>query len=239
MHDPERAPRTCALPPWGPDARLAHDARWRAHDLLKLRRLPTLPDEPDWVRAAFACAPYAVVRRAESAAGFVAVGVRGAARHARYGTWAQTEDIEAITAPEQLASARPAPERAQFPAFIALQRLYDAQCLAASTWGPTGSAGFELATGLPAATESSDLDLLIRAPLPLSRDAARALLETLNTHAALAGTRVDVQLETPLGGVALSELASGRARVMVRGARGPRLVADPWAPAAADAQERD
>jgi phosphoribosyl-dephospho-CoA transferase len=41
--------------------------------------------------------------------------------------------------------------------------------------------------------------------------------------------RVDLQLETPLGGVALGEWAGGAARVLVKTAEGPRLVSDPWA----------
>jgi phosphoribosyl-dephospho-CoA transferase len=233
------AMRACALPPWAPDATLAHDTRWRAHDLLKLRRLPASPDEPDWVRAAFTRAPFVVVRRAECAAGFVAVGVRGPERHARYGTWVETADIEAVLAPEDVARAQPVIERAHFAAFVALNRVRDTQILSAYSWGPTGSAGFELATGVPTASASSDLDLLLRTPDPLSRDAARGLFDAVTAQAALAGTRVDVQLETPLGGVALGELAALKARVMARGVRGPRLVADPWAPTDGKTQEPD
>ncbi|WP_312444661.1 phosphoribosyl-dephospho-CoA transferase MdcG domain-containing protein, partial [Stutzerimonas kunmingensis] len=40
---------------------------------------------------------------------------------------------------------------------------------------------------------------------------------------------VDLQLETPLGGVALGEWAGGAARVLVKTAEGPRLMSDPWA----------
>ena len=40
--------------------------------------------------------------------------------------------------------------------------------------------------------------------------------------------RVDLQLETPLGGVALREWAGDGARVLVKTADGPRLVGDPW-----------
>ena len=47
--------------------------------------------------------------------------------------------------------------------------------------------------------------------------------------AAQAGVRIDAQLETPAGGVALAEYASRKARVMARHASGPQLVADPWA----------
>ena len=92
-------------------------------------------------------------------------------------------------------------------------------------WGVTGSAGFQLATGLSAAHPDSDLDLLLRAERPLPRSEARPLLQLLEGRAC----RVDLQLETPLGGVALGEWAGGAARVLVKTAEGPRLVSDPWA----------
>jgi phosphoribosyl-dephospho-CoA transferase len=54
------------------------------------------------------------------------------------------------------------------------------------------------------------------------------LLDRLQALAQRIGIRVDVQLETPAGGVALAEWAAGKARVMVRHASGPQLIADPW-----------
>jgi phosphoribosyl-dephospho-CoA transferase len=225
------AARACALPPWAANAPVASDARWRAHDLLKLRRLPELPGEPAWVRSALARAPFAVVRRAEAASGFVAIGVRGAKRNERYGAWAGIADIDAVIAPEHLANMQPTADRTLYPVYKILHTARNTHCLSAFTWGPTGSAGFELATGLPTVTSSSDLDLLIRTPAPLSIDTARALLDELTANATRAGTRIDVQLETPAGGVSLAEFASDKARVLARGAQGPRLVADPWAAA--------
>jgi phosphoribosyl-dephospho-CoA transferase len=221
--------RVCAAPPWTQDTLPVPDPRRRAHDLLKLRRLRAFDREPAWVRDAFARAPFVVVRRAEAAAGFAAVGVRGAERAQRFGTWADTADIESAFAPEDLVHATPHCARAHLPAFAALTALRGARCIAAFAWGPAGSVGFELATGVPAVRAASDLDLLIRAGTALSRDDAYALLTELTAHAAHAGIRIDVQLETPAGGVALSELAANKARVMARGAQGPRLVADPWA----------
>jgi phosphoribosyl-dephospho-CoA transferase len=103
--------------------------------------------------------------------------------------------------------------------------------LAGLVWGPTGSAGFELATRVPTVIESSDLDLLIRTPEPLAQDFARALLDQVLTLAKRAGIRVDAQLETPAGGIALAEWAAGKPRVMARNAHGPQLIADPWAAA--------
>jgi phosphoribosyl-dephospho-CoA transferase len=228
--------RVCAAPPFAvaEQAALSCDARWRPHDLLRLRALQAFDDEPAWVRDAFERAPYAVVRRALAADGVVAIGVRGVERAQRYGAWAQAEDVVTVVSPEALIKARPLAGRATLPPFVALARLAgqhsDANSpLSQFVWGPTGSAGFELATQMPAVTGSSDLDLLIRTPEPLSQAIAGELLEQLQTLAEQTGIRVDAQLETPAGGVALVEWAARKARVMARHARGPHLIADPWA----------
>jgi phosphoribosyl-dephospho-CoA transferase len=82
---------------------------------------------------------------------------------------------------------------------------------------------------MPTVTATSDLDLLIRMPQTLSRERATQILSELESHAQRAGIRVDVQLETPAGGIALAEWAAGKPRVMARRAQGPLLIADPWA----------
>lgn len=227
--------QVCAAPPFAIDHALSCDARWRPHDLLRLQRLQTFDAEPAWVREAFQRAPYAVVRRALAADGFVAIGVRGAGRSQRYGTWALSADVVSAVSPETLASCTPLAGRAALPAFAALAALQAdaAGPLGAFAWGPTGSAGFELATYLPTVTASSDLDLLIRAfEKPLARNLATHLLDYLHALAQRAGVRVDAQLDTPAGGVALAEWAADKPRVMARHASGPRLIADPWAAAA-------
>lgn len=224
--------RVCAAPPFASDAPRTDDARWRPHDLLRLARLTPVPDEPAWVREAFARAPFAVVRRAEAATGFVAAGLRGGARGERFGTWINVEDIETSASPESLLAIAPFPGRAAFAAFVALASLREIPGpLRDFVWGPTGSAGFELATQVPTLTESSDLDLLIRMPQRSDAATIQALCTTLARAAQHAGTRVDAQLETPVGGVALAELAqwvSGKTRVLARASDGARLVADPW-----------
>jgi phosphoribosyl-dephospho-CoA transferase len=227
----------CAAPPFAADHALSCNARWQPHDLLLLHRLPWFEGEPAWVRASFERAPYAVVRRALAADGFVAIGLRGMARSQRYGTWVHLDDIETAVPPEALALRKPLAERNALPAFAALAALQSdaAGALVEFVWGPTGSTGFELATQAPTVTLSSDLDLLIRAPEKLSHASAVQLLNYLQAIAQHADIRVDAQLETPAGGVALAEWAVDKARVMARHARGPRLLIDPWAPAHGDA----
>ena len=88
-------------------------------------------------------------------------------------------------------------------------------------WGVTGSTGYALATEIPVLHAASDLDLLIRAPQPLDRE---ALLEW-QTRVAQLPCRV-IPVETPYGAFALNEwLRDGRALLKRPAAR---LTATPW-----------
>jgi phosphoribosyl-dephospho-CoA transferase len=221
--------RVCAAPPFAADAPRVDDARWRAHDLLRIARIDRADNEPDWLREALARAPWAVVRRAQAAAGFVAVGIRGATRAQRFGTWLNHQDVELTCSPEDLLSTLPSGDRRALPAFAALAVLRASSSpLDGYAWGPTGSTGFELATGIHTISASSDLDLLIRVPERPAPASIRALADTLAHAADRAGTRIDAQLETPAGGVALAELAAGKPLVLARASDSPRLIADPW-----------
>lgn len=195
----------------------------RPHDLLWGMTPAQLPaDAPAWAVAVLAAGQPVVVRRARVAAGLVAVGLRGATRDQRLAALMPVEAIAHRLAPEELLARRATEDLPVFRVLAELRPLLDAL---GHAWGVTGSAGFQLATGLPTAHPDSDLDLLLRAERPLPRSEARPLLQLLEGRAC----RVDLQLETPLGGVALGEWAGGAARVLVKAAEGPRLVSDPWA----------
>lgn len=202
---------------------------FKAHDLLRLSALPAADDAPAWLSSAFAEAAFAVVRRASAPAGFVAVGFRGKQRSQRYGTFAARETVLAVCSPEDVVDRPLTPERGGLKAFIALREIRERRCLDAYVWGPTGSVGFELVTAFPSATATSDLDLLIRVPEPLDRAHARVLRERLSSIEREFDLRIDAQLETPAGGVALDEWAQDKPRVLARSAIGPRLLHDPWA----------
>ena len=101
--------------------------------------------------------------------------------------------------------------------------------LLALTWGVSGSAGFELASGLPALHQNSDLDLIVRTPRFVSRDWAAELVQILNR----AVCRIEVQLQTPFGAVALREWAGASRQVLLKSEHGAWLVAQPWQPAEA------
>ncbi len=195
----------------------------RPHDLLWGMTPAQLPaDAPAWAIAVLAAGQPVVVRRAVVAPGQAAVGLRGATRDQRLAALMPIEAIAHRLAPEDLLARRASEDLPVFRVLAELRPLLDAL---GHAWGVTGSAGFQLATGLPTAHPDSDLDLLLRAEHPLPRSEARPLLQLLEGRAC----RVDLQLETPLGGVALGEWAGGAARVLVKAAEGPRLVSDPWA----------
>jgi phosphoribosyl-dephospho-CoA transferase len=201
-------------------------AALRPHDLLRLTHdAPPFADEKSWVAAALARAPFVVVRRAPFLRDAAPVGIRGETRGERFGTWLDTRYIDVIHTPEDLRTREPDASRMRLPVFTLLRAIKPIIDL---DWGPAGSAGFELASGVPTVTQESDLDLVIRAPTPIARDHAAALFDALSRKAKEIGPRIDVQIETPDAAFSLAEFARTHLRVMLRHADGPRLVADPW-----------
>jgi len=193
----------------------------RPHDLLWGMTPAMLPaDAPAWVQSVLAAGEPVVVRRALVAPDQVAVGVRGRGREQRFAGQMRLLDIERWVSPEALRGEG----ELSSPALRALCQvsawLNDHEWL----WGPTGSTGFQLATGIEVLHAGSDLDLLLRAPVSIPREQAARLLKQLEG----AACRVDAQLETPQGAVALREWASGARRVLLKSAAGVRLVSDPW-----------
>jgi len=204
------------------------DHEFLPHDLLWGLTPAQLPqDAPGWVAEALSLGQPVVVRRALTASDQVPVGVRGALREQRFATLMQRVLVERCVRPETLIDVE---IRAQdWPALQALHYLRPLLNASGLVWGVSGSAGFELATGLPALHQQSDLDLILRVPQTLSRRQANALLLQLDNPFC----RVDLQLQTPLGAVALAEWAGTAQRVLLKQASGVQLVLDPW-----NAQER-
>ena len=188
-----------------------------AHDLLWGMTPAHLPaDAPAWAAQALGTV---VVRRAVVASGFVAVGLRGRSREQRLAAVMPTAAVQRRVVPEAL---REVVSPRDLPALQALEQLRPV--LATLSWGVTGSAGFELATGIEALHAQSDLDLIVRTPEPLDRSDARDLLATLDK----AVCAVDLQLQTPFGAVALREWAGPSRRVLLKTVSGAHLVLDPW-----------
>ncbi len=203
------------------------------HDLIRLREpiaLSVGAPVPAWVAPALNRAPWVVVRRGHVRDGMVPVGVRGLARQQRFATVLAVAEIVDRLSPEELTHSRYAIDRKRedaAPALAALARVAPLLLSRGHRWGPGGSVGFEIATGVAMATSASDLDLI------LWQHHRLGLEETIDLRAALAEAaapaQIDVLLETPSGGVSLADLAATPARVLVRTPDGPRLRDDPWA----------
>jgi len=208
---------------------LSEIVRPQVHDLLQLH-----PDSldaacmgaPPWVRQSLASCPWVVVRRAEAPAGQIAVGVRGSSRGERWGSFVSTNLIRRVVSPAELLAVAPcsAPSLQTLP-FKALQQLIERWRDVALPWGPTGSLGFELATGCPVTTSSSDLDIAIHAEARISQDQARSLWQ----RAAGLQTKVDIRVETRECGFSLEEYASTSTAILLRYPDGARFGNDPWA----------
>ena len=191
-----------------------------AHDLLWGMAPAHLPaDAPAWAVDAISAGHPVVVRRAIAELGQVAVGVRGRLREQRLAAVMPVAAVQRRVTPEALCGVI---SPRNLPALRALDLLRPV--LAQETWGITGSAGFELASGIQALHEQSDLDLILRTPQRLGRGDAEDLLAVLDT----APCAVDLQLQTPFGAVALREWASGSRRVLLKTSSGAHLVLDPW-----------
>ncbi|MBD8250704.1 malonate decarboxylase holo-ACP synthase [Pantoea agglomerans] len=196
----------------------------RPHDLLWLRDGNALAAiSESWVSQFWHPGLPVVVRRDRSETGLIPVGVRGERREQRAAGWVNAADIVRVATPEMLAAraqllASPFTAYAPVGAAIALSE-HDWPW----RWGITGSTGYALATQQPTLHAASDLDLVIRAPEPLARDALQRWQAQTDTLAC----RVDTQVETPSGAFALSEwLREGRA--LVKTVTGPILTASPW-----------
>jgi phosphoribosyl-dephospho-CoA transferase len=207
---------------------------WSTHDLLRISGMADVvcvggDQFPLWVKVSLEIAPFVVVRRANPIGGMIPIGIRGSSRNQRFAAYLSVESVLRRVTPEQLTESRRSCGNARRESIPALKAWAEIQVKLSNfslAYGPIGSVGFELASGLPTATATSDLDLLIRAPERLSMESARELMTIFSKSAC----RVDAQLETPRGAVSLAEYASGQRPLLLRQNGGPVLVDDLWAP---------
>jgi phosphoribosyl-dephospho-CoA transferase len=208
---------------------LSEIASPRVHDLLQLdadslQRAFTNP--PDWVRQVLVSCPWVVVRRAQAPTGHIAVGFRGSSRSERWGWFVGVELISRVVSPtELLATARSSSLSLRTPPFKALQRLIEGWHDLELPWGPTGSVGFELATGRLTTTRVSDLDIAIRADVRISVEQARRLCERASGFE----TKIDIRVETPDCGFSLEEYARSTSPILLRYPDRLEFSNDPWA----------
>jgi phosphoribosyl-dephospho-CoA transferase len=212
--------------------RLTDGSAAPTHDLIRLREPITLWADgpvPSWVEPVLGRTPWVVVRRGYVREGMMPVGVRGLMRSQRFAAFVPVAEIADWLSPKDLTGSGYILEQQRkdaVPALAALDRVAGFLKCCGYDWGPGGSVGFEIATGVATATTASDLDLILRQDRRLEPNKAIELLTALVKAAAPA--RIDVMLETPLGGVSLADLAARPTQLLVRTPRGPCLSVDPW-----------
>ena len=195
-----------------------------AHDLLwGMTPAHLTADAPQWAVEVLAAGQPVVVRRALSEEGLIAVGVRGVLREQRLAASMPVDSIARRVSPEALCHVD---SPRDLPVMQALQQLRPLLDGCGWVWGVSGSVGFELARGFAAMHAASDLDLILRTPQMIRRDQARELVALFDQTVC----RVDAQLQTPFGAVALREWARGSSRVLLKNAHQACLVTDPWNP---------
>ncbi|AWI04234.1 malonate decarboxylase holo-ACP synthase [Clostridium drakei] len=202
----------------------------KVNDLLKINDVNDLigdfTDAP-WISEAVKRAPLVVVRRAPIINDMVPVGIRGNNRSQRLAATIFSGNIIEIIKPEQLVqdklwtNVKHIKEMHIFETLEAVDNIFKSYNM---IWGPTGSVGFELSSGVDTVTDASDLDIIIRVPSFLSVKTAEDIIKELLRMP----TKVDAQLETSRGSVALAEYARGNVPFLIRTVDGPMLVETPW-----------
>lgn len=197
----------------------------RPHDLLWLSESAALEGvSEEWVASQWRLALPVVVRRDVNHEGRIPVGVRGMRRDQRAAGWVNGAKIKRVVTPESLASR----DLLVKSPFVSMPPVQGAIQLAMRewpwVWGITGSVGYALATEVPVLHADSDLDLVIRCPERVEREALQEWQQVISQLLC----RADTQIETTHGAFALAEwLRDGR--VLLKTSSGPQLVTDPWA----------
>lgn len=190
------------------------------HDLLRLRSAALLARAaPKWVSESPARSSWVVARYRTTPDGLLAVGVRGSQRNQRWDTMILPTDIGLRVTPEQLVYRIGHLDNTS-PAAEALRQLRRRLHGLALRWGPIGSAGFELASGLVTMDRDSDLDIVVR----FGRPAPRQLVDSLQSVVQNLPAIVDVQLDLGFGAVSLAELMSPKSKILARTRSGERLM---------------
>ena len=201
----------------------------KAHDLVEIAEGSELLSirTPVWATGAVGGSRTVVVTRGQAPQGFLCVGIRGRTRRERHPALLREQDVKSWRTPESLAAEK------KWSGYTGITRLPALQSLALVAeyaeqehldWGPVGSVGYELATGVPTVCANSDLDVVMRCNVRL--DFRR--LKELQELASSAPAPVDVILEGPLGGVALWEFLRSPERCLIKTSLGPRIDVFGW-----------
>jgi phosphoribosyl-dephospho-CoA transferase len=169
--------------------------------------------------------PRVVVRRGRISDGLIPVGVRGAQRHERCAGFTRSSEVFEVRRPDQLRLILAEDSRQALQAFRTLSYLESHLVGLDMSWGPGGSMGYELASGIPAVRSDSDLDFILFAPKKLDLTKAQDLWRMISS----APGKVDALVETPYCGFSLEEFVTASPRkILLRTSDGRILGSNPW-----------
>jgi phosphoribosyl-dephospho-CoA transferase len=169
--------------------------------------------------------PWVVVRRGRFSDGLIPVGVRGSQRQERCAGFTRLSEVLETRRPDQLRLLLAEDSRRALQAFRSLSYLESRLVGLDMSWGPGGSVGYELASGIPAVRGDSDLDFILFAPIKLEITEAQDLWRMISS----APGKVDALVETPFCGFSLREFATTSPRkILLRTSDGRILGSDPW-----------
>ena len=197
----------------------------KPHDLVQIRGIDELifiQPFPDWAVSSLTKSPFVVVRRAEPFDNCTPIGIRGYNRGQRFGAYLSAKHLLNVITPYSLSDTSnwKALYTGSFPLAIkSLLRIKPILDRSGYNWGPTGSAGFEVATGSKVLKDSSDLDLVLDMPNRIGLKWANELLQAIQDMATIV---VDIQLNTPIGGMSMKEYINYNT-VLIKTNKGPVL----------------
>jgi phosphoribosyl-dephospho-CoA transferase len=169
--------------------------------------------------------PWVVVRRGRISDGMIPVGVRGAQRHERCAGFTILSEVMETRRPDQLRLLLAEDSRRGLQAFRTLFYIESHLVGLNMSWGPGGSVGYELASGIPAVRDGSDFDFILFAPKELDMTEAQDLSRIISS----APGKVDALVETPFCGFSLQEYVTASPRkILLRTNHGRILGSNPW-----------
>jgi phosphoribosyl-dephospho-CoA transferase len=169
--------------------------------------------------------PWGVVRRGRISDGLIPVGIRGSQRNERCAGFTRSSDVLETRRPDQLRLQLAEDSRRALQAFRTLFYLERHLVGLDMSWGPGGSVGYELASGIQAVRADSDLDFILFAPRKLEITEAQDLWRTISS----APGKVDALVETSCCGFFLKEfVATSPRKILLRTNDGRILGSNPW-----------
>lgn len=198
------------------------------HDLLRVKGIKKIQVEdsmPKWAKDILQQSSYVIVRRGDQSKK-IPVGIRGLKKSQRLAAWIDYDNFDDIFTPQDAVEKFQKSNNPRFnlPAFKLLKQLLP--IMKNYNWGVGGSLEYELATGIQMVHETSDVDVIMKRPVEMTRKEAKNLVDKLRQ---VSNTHADIQVVYNDIGFSLEEYALGKNKdILIKTNAGPKLVEDPW-----------